>query len=816
MGRRVVGKAVGAALTGVLAASALAAGVPASYGAAAVEGPLTSGDMLFPNQGNGGYDATHYDLKYVWSAGTPLSASTIEATATMTARTTGQALSSFGLDFEGANLTVRSVKVNGVAAAFTRIDGPTAVAPAPPEAHKLVVTPATAVEGPFTVEVVYGGVPSTHVDQDNSWEGWVPTSDGMIFMGQPVGSMAGFPNNNTPADKATYTISLDIPNTITNTAGTGAAAAISNGVLQSKTTAGDRTTWVWNQAHQMASELVIISIGKYDVAESQIELSDGRTIPEWSFIDSAQSTANKTTFTTRRAQLGPIIRRLESIYGPYPYDSTGAVVDSVPGSVSYALETQDRSFFPSVGQFNGNTLIHELAHQWYGDNVSPKVWNDIWINEGMGTWGPTWHNSVLAAATPNPGAVETQYFNSWNNTAPTSSNWSVAPSGMTDTRTLYGYQTYTRGAQLYEALRTAIGDAAYFTFLKLWQSRYDDGNGGARDFEALAEEVSGRDLTAFFQDWVWETGKPVWPGKFNLALTSDTESGEVQPGTPISYTATVTNTGKVTLGDAVVTLDLTDVLDDATLGPLPDGVTRAGDVLTWAVPSTPVTAGSNVATVAVPVTVRPDASSATLEAEVSSATLGSNCSEATCTTANSVGIQALSPVPTPSVNGTPVVAQTLTAVPGSWPAGTTLSYQWVSGAEVVPGATGSTYVVRPADAGRNIAVRVTGAKSGYTSVTRQSPATAVVDLQTVQGDPQVQLSGKAKVGKKLKAQIGSWPSDATITYLWLVGGEPVKASGPSLKLKKGFKGKKVVVEVTIAQPGYATVNLRSKASGKVR
>lgn len=816
MSRRTVGRFLAGVIAGAVASTALVAGAPA-YAVDPIVGPLTSGDPLFPNQGNGGYNVSHYDLDIAWTPGATIALATIDATATITATTTGAPLSSFGLDFEGAGLTVSSVTVNGVAAAsFTRQDGAPAVAPALPEAHKLVVTPATAVDGAFTTVVTYAGIPSTHVDQDTSWEGWVPTADGMIFMGQPIGAMAGYPVNNTPADKATYNISLDIPTTITAGAGAGPAAAISNGVLESKTVNGARTTWVWDTDHPMASELALISIGKYDVAESTITLADGSTIPEYSFIDSAQSTNNKNTFNTRRVQLGPILRRLESIYGPYPYDSTGVVMDSVPSGINYALETQDRPFFPSVNSVNGNTLIHELAHEWYGDNVTPRVWNDIWINEGMATWGPTWHNSVLSSMTPNPAAVETTYFNSWNNTASTSSNWSVAPSGMTDTRQLYGYQTYTRGAQFYEALRTAIGDTAYFAFLTQWQVRHDDGNGGAADFEALAEELSGRDLTAFFQDWIWETGKPVWPGKFNLALTTDQPAGPVAPESVLTYTLTVTNTGKVTLGDATATLNLSDVLDDATIGTLPSGVSLNGTTVTWVVPSTPVTVGSNTATVSVPVTLAADASDDTLGASAASTTLGSNCTPATCTSAHSVPIQPLAPAPTPTITGTPVVGDALTAVPGAWPAGTTLAYQWIVGGADVAGETAASFTPHAADVGQPVTVRVTGSKTHYTSVSKTSGPTANVAVGSLTNTPVPILSGSPVYGETLSAAPGAWDAGTTLSYQWLSGGTPVPgATGATYDVQVDDVGRHVAVAVTGAKPGYASVTRTSAATDVV-
>ncbi len=88
--------------------------------------------------------------------------------------------------------------------------------------HKLVVTPAEPVDGGFTTVVEYAGIPASHTDADGSSEGWNTTDDGATFLNQPIGSMTGFPNNNTPADKATYTIDVDIPNTITTPPAPGA------------------------------------------------------------------------------------------------------------------------------------------------------------------------------------------------------------------------------------------------------------------------------------------------------------------------------------------------------------------------------------------------------------------------------------------------------------------------------------------------------------------------------------------------------------------------------------------------------------------
>ena len=112
--------------------------------------------------------------------------------------------------------------------------------------------------------------------------------------------MTGFPNNNTPKDKATYTFTVNVPEL------PDPLEVASNGELGVATTAdGARRTWVWDQEEPMASELSLISIGQYDVLESDVSLSGGRTVHEWSFVDSSLSPMSKPTSTAS----GPSSRR---------------------------------------------------------------------------------------------------------------------------------------------------------------------------------------------------------------------------------------------------------------------------------------------------------------------------------------------------------------------------------------------------------------------------------------------------------------------------------------------------------------------------
>lgn len=732
---RPVGGALARRRIATSATIALAAGMillptQAAFADDAIDGPQTAGDTMFTNVGNGGYDALDYQVAIAWSpdaqqSGALLSGSIDSATTTMTARAE-QPLRSFALDFEG--LEVDSVTVNGAPATFTRIEDKDSIT------HKLVVTPTTPVTGEFTTAVTYHGVPVTHIDADGAAEGWSRTTDGAILLGQPVGMMAGYPHNNTPGDKASYTFTLDVPSTLAAADGSnpGPAAAVSNGELQSKTPSadGERTTWTWRQDKPMASELALVAIGRFDVIEGSIQLSDGRTIPSWSFMDSQLSAAHKTTVTNRVAQLQQITQNLEKVYGPYPGNSTGVVVDTVPREINYALETQDRSFFPSANSVGGNTLIHELVHQWYGNNVSPSTWTDIWIAEGMATWGPTHYNSAAGFGTGT--STEEYYFDSWNKTAASSAAWKIAPGVQTDSAELYGYQTYTRSGQFWEALKIAIGDEAFFALLPEWQARYAQQSVTGADLQALAEELSGRDLSAFWQDWIMAPTKPAWPEKLTAKLTTPERTAPLERGDTVEYTLQASNTGKVPLTTSIVSVDATSLLESATLpDPLPAGVTLDGSTLSWLVPDTAPGADTSIT---LTVDVTDTASGGSIVADATVATLGGTCTE--CSTSLAVAEYEISGAPTPTIAGDARVGETLTIASEPWPEGTELAHQWSIDGAAISGANDASFAV-PADAtGKTVSVSTTGTLTRFLPTTVTSAPTGAVQPAKVDPEPE--------------------------------------------------------------------------------
>ena len=443
---------------GLLAAGPATAAPPAPGGESA-------GDSLFPTVGNTGYDVRHYSIWLGYRT-----TGRIRATTTITARA-ARPLSSFSLDLEGLNVT-RTV-VDGRAATFTRHD------------DKLVVTPARPVRGEFTARVSYRGRPVTHIDPDGASDGWIPTDTGATVLSEPVGAMTWFPNNNTPRDKATFRVRVTAPSGL---------AVAGNGRLVRRVARAGRTTWTWSQKRRQATYLAMISIGKYDVHRSRMRTTTGRVLPVWSFVEPKYG-----ALAAERRLIPRSIRFAERRFGPYPMDSAGIVVADL--GVGYALETQDRPVFDGVP--DTATIVHEFAHQWYGNSVTPRDWQDIWLNEGFASYS----EDLWAAA--NGGPTPQQAFRKrYDDNDATSDLWTPAPARFSDPADLFGDPVYTRGGMALQVLRREVGSADFFTILRRWAALKRGQSVTTAQFVALAERVSGEDLDQVFEDWLFTAGKP--------------------------------------------------------------------------------------------------------------------------------------------------------------------------------------------------------------------------------------------------------------------------------------------------------------------
>jgi aminopeptidase N len=185
-------------------------------------------------------------------------------------------------------------------------------------------------------------------------------------------------------------------------------------------------------------------------------------------------------------------------FGPFPFSSTGGIVTRT--GMNYALETQTRpvyNFHP-----DDPTVVHELAHQWFGDSVSVASWKDIWLNEGFATYAE-WLWSEQHGGLSAQGYFERAYA-----TPAGSAVWRIPPGDPGRDHMFDEFPVYVRGAMALQALRNTVGDPAFFRILRTWPARHRDGSASTSDFRAMAEEVSGRSLGPLLHTWLYSPAKP--------------------------------------------------------------------------------------------------------------------------------------------------------------------------------------------------------------------------------------------------------------------------------------------------------------------
>ncbi|MFJ9734921.1 M1 family metallopeptidase [Streptomyces sp. NPDC101169] len=446
----------------VAVAALLGAAGPAAAGTTGAAG---AGDPYFPLSGNGGYHVGHYDLTLRYDT----ASRRLDGEAVLTARAT-QRLKRFDLDLSG--LKVTAVTVGGRPAAFRR-DG-----------QELVVTPAHTLSAGqrFRVTVAYHGTPRPVTDPDGSADGWIPTDDGAFVAGEPQGAMTWFPANNHPKDKSSYDFTITVPKGRT---------AVANGVLRGTRTAHGRTTFRWHQAEPMAAYLATATVGKFQV--ERYTTRDG--VQVYNAVDPREARA-----------AAPVLKKLPSVlkwesklFGPYPFRAAGSIVDHA-SDVGYALETQSRPLYDSAPDVA--TLVHENAHQWFGDSVSLTAWKDIWLNEGFATYAEWLY------AEQHGGAGAQKSFDALYARPASDRLWSFPPGDPGSGENIFDTPVYARGAMTLHELRRAVGDRDFFRILRAWADAHRTGHGTTAQFTSLAERVSGKKLDGLFHTWLYGRGKP--------------------------------------------------------------------------------------------------------------------------------------------------------------------------------------------------------------------------------------------------------------------------------------------------------------------
>jgi aminopeptidase N len=448
------------------------------------------GDPLFPGLGNGGYDVQRYDLRLTYRRKDPKQ--TITGSETIIARAT-QDLRALDLDATSRS-GISGVTVDGRPALFSLRNQDLAITPSRPLARGR----------PFTVGVRhFTATPTSPNVRNVGVASFLSTRDGTALAGQPNAMHLFFPCNDHPSDKAAFDVTVDAP--------AGWTAVVSGDLVGRPRTSGGRTRWHYREDQPMATELLQVAVGAYTVERR----------------GSVGGVAVRDVVPTRLA--GPLLAALDvqskqvrwmvSKIGPYPFDTYGSLV--VDGRLGFSLETQTLSIHDAelvtadnVSASEG-VLLHELAHQWFGDSVSPGQWSDVWLNEGHATWYQELWSAEEGHLLATDDAWDLEALMSRIYAASTMLRDRYGPPGKPKAggaSALFNDDVYSGGALVLYALRQEIGQAEFAEVERRWVATHRHGVATSADYAALASQVAGRDLTPFFNAWLYARETPPMPG----------------------------------------------------------------------------------------------------------------------------------------------------------------------------------------------------------------------------------------------------------------------------------------------------------------
>ena len=451
-----------------LPAAAIPPVVPGEYDAA-VSTPVE--DPYYPSKGDPGFDALHYDLDLSWAP----KSRTLTGVATIQLRSVTDQ-DQLTLDL-GKALTPTAVTLDGTPVTYTH-----------PGQH-LVVDPVLPLPADSRHELVvdYAGTPepfeTTFHRSDISELGWHTRKDGSTWtMQEPFGAFTWYPVNDHPSDKAFYSATVSAP---------ARMVGVFNGELVEDTETDGRRVTSWELASPAASYLVTLAIG--DFVHYDDQSTSGVPISYW-------LPRGHTDKVLRVARFLPdAMQWLEKRLGPYPFDRAG-ILGTRGGS---GMETQTLiSLNQDILQYGARSVIlHELAHHWYGDTVTPDNWKDLWLNEG-------WAMYAEIRWTVDHGDFTMGEWRRYLADADGDLRRQDGPPGEYHPRDFATGSVYYSAALMVDQLRKKLGTDAFADLWRAWPQQHRDSNADRDDYIAWASKRSGVDLRPFITKWLTSETTP--------------------------------------------------------------------------------------------------------------------------------------------------------------------------------------------------------------------------------------------------------------------------------------------------------------------
>jgi aminopeptidase N len=359
-------------------------------------------------------------------------------------------------------------------------------------ALKITLPGAQAVGTLVAVDIRYRGIPFQSGFGNFVFANHSTNGDRVAWsLSEPYGSREWWPCKDHPSDKAD---SVRVTVTVPSEYRVG-----SQGLLVAETVNGPNTTYDWLSHYPIASYLVSVAIGKYFRYQDTYERPAALVAdygPLSLPLDHMLYNDATHLLPSGWALTGDALEVEESWFGPYPFanEKYGHCEFTFGGGMEHQTMT-------SIGSGSVAVVSHELAHQWYGDSISPKRWAHLWLSEGFATYAELLY--WQASEDSFPGYYEIirdgDYTNARRATGTLVLQDTTSVAYMFD-----GYRVYAKGAIVLDMLRYVTGDNVFRQIMKTYAAdpavRY--GNAVTADFQRVAETVSGLDLDSFFSQWV--------------------------------------------------------------------------------------------------------------------------------------------------------------------------------------------------------------------------------------------------------------------------------------------------------------------------
>lgn len=427
--------------------------------------------------GDSGIDVTYYKLNLTVNYGTP---GTISGVVTVDAKAVQGQLTSFFLDIVN-QLQVTSVKLNGITSlSFSQPSGS--------DQLRITLDRAYAAGEKFSVDIAYQGIPgsrgfgsfnfSTHNGQPVIWS-----------LSEPYGAKDWWPSKDTPGDKAD---SCDVWITASSN-----FVSVSNGKLIEAPKNGDGTrTYKWKSSYPIAGYLISIAMTNYSLYQNQFDYGGSSPMPVTHYIYPENLTANISNMNNTVNALQIFSQK----FGLYPFvkEKYGHAQFGWGGGMEHQTCT-------SLINFSEMLVVHELCHQWYGDKVTCKDWQNIWLNEGFASYGECVYREAKYGT-----ADYKSYVSVFMNQAKTAVGTVYVQDISSENEIFNSARSYKKGGLVLHMLRGVVGDAKFFQIMQQYANEpglaYNTAS--TEDFQRVAERIYGQSLNYFFKEWIYGENYP--------------------------------------------------------------------------------------------------------------------------------------------------------------------------------------------------------------------------------------------------------------------------------------------------------------------